>query len=322
MTGKAYGEGLDRHLSDRHRRVQTGACRAHPSRRVGIPKPDGGERPLGIATREDKVVQKAVVDEILTPIDEAESLGFRDGFRSGGGGAPGARRAGSGDREAEGPLDSRRGWQQGLRPNGPRPAGRDAGKADRGQAAAGADRERAERWRAGGWRRERQRAGHPARGRGLAGAGEGDAARRAGGVGPRREAEGRARGEGILVRYDEDFVLGCQHRGAAERFRRDRTARLAGCGLERHPEKTRRIELGRLAAANRRKRGAGRPEAFDFLGCTHSCGQTGKGKFQLGRKPIARRMSRKRKALQRVLRARMHDDRKEVGRWLGQVRNG
>ena len=113
-----------------------------------------------------------------------------------------------------------------------------------------------------------------------------------------------------------------QHRGAVERFRRDRTARLAGCGLERHPEKTRRIELGRFAAANRRKRGAGRPEAFDFLGCTHSCGQTGKGKFQLGRKPIAKRMSRKRKALQRVLRASMHDDRKAVGRWLGQVRNG
>jgi len=83
MTWKLYGEGLDERLPDLHRRVHTGAYRAKPSRRVSIPKPDGGERPLGIAALEDKIVQKAVVDNILTPIYEAEFLGFSYGFRPG-----------------------------------------------------------------------------------------------------------------------------------------------------------------------------------------------------------------------------------------------
>ncbi len=83
MTWEAYGVGLDERLSDLHRRVPVGAYRATPSRRVMIPKPDGGERPLGIAALEDKIVQKAVVDGILTPIYEAEFLGFSYGFRPG-----------------------------------------------------------------------------------------------------------------------------------------------------------------------------------------------------------------------------------------------
>ena len=64
-------------------RVHSGAYRALPSRRVAIPKPDGGTRPLGIIALEDKVVQKAVVDVILTPIYEPEFLGFSYGFRPG-----------------------------------------------------------------------------------------------------------------------------------------------------------------------------------------------------------------------------------------------
>ena len=68
MTWEKYGEGREERLLDLHRRVHTGAYRATPSRRVNIPKPDGGTRPLGVATLEDKIVQKAVVDTILTPI--------------------------------------------------------------------------------------------------------------------------------------------------------------------------------------------------------------------------------------------------------------
>ena len=82
-TWEAYGAELDGRLPDLHRRVHTGAYRATPSRRVHIPKPDGGMRPLGIAALEDKVVQKAVVDTILTPIYESEFLGFSYGFRPG-----------------------------------------------------------------------------------------------------------------------------------------------------------------------------------------------------------------------------------------------
>ncbi len=83
MTWAKYAEGLEERLLDLHRRVQSGAYRAPPVRRVEIPKPDGGTRPLGIAALEDKIVQKAVVDVILTPIYEVEFLGFSYGFRPG-----------------------------------------------------------------------------------------------------------------------------------------------------------------------------------------------------------------------------------------------
>ncbi len=78
-----YEEGLEGRLADLHERVHSGAYRATPSRRVNIPKPDGGTRPLGVAAIEDKIVQKAVTETILTPIYEAEFLGFSYGFRPG-----------------------------------------------------------------------------------------------------------------------------------------------------------------------------------------------------------------------------------------------
>jgi len=80
MTWDAYAEGLEERLLELHRRVHAGAYRALPSRRVYIPKADGKQRPLGIAAIEDKIVQAAVV-MILTPIYEAEFLGFSYGFR-------------------------------------------------------------------------------------------------------------------------------------------------------------------------------------------------------------------------------------------------
>ena len=86
MTWKEYAVGLEDRLVDLHDRVQRGAYRATPSRRVKIPKADGGTRPLGVAALEDKIVQKAVADNLLTPIYEAEFLGFSYGFRPGRGG--------------------------------------------------------------------------------------------------------------------------------------------------------------------------------------------------------------------------------------------
>ena len=84
VTWAMYGEGLYERLLDLHRRLHSGgAYRAPPVRRVEIPKPDGGTRPLGIAALEDKIVQKAVVDVILTPVYEVEFLGFSYGFRPG-----------------------------------------------------------------------------------------------------------------------------------------------------------------------------------------------------------------------------------------------
>jgi RNA-directed DNA polymerase len=82
LTWEMYATDLDRNLTDLHARIHSGAYRALPSRRRYIPKADGKQRPLGIAAIEDKIVQAAVV-AILTPIYEAEFLGFSYGFRPG-----------------------------------------------------------------------------------------------------------------------------------------------------------------------------------------------------------------------------------------------
>jgi RNA-directed DNA polymerase len=79
---KDYGQNLEDNLQDLHGRLHRGAYRAKPSRRVFIPKADGRQRPLGIATMEDKIVQSAVV-EVLNAIYETEFLGFSYGFRPG-----------------------------------------------------------------------------------------------------------------------------------------------------------------------------------------------------------------------------------------------
>ena len=78
-----YAEGLEDRLIDLHGRLQRGAYRAPSVRRVEIPEPDGGKRPLGIATVEDKIVRKVVTDTNLVPIYESEFLGFSYGFRPG-----------------------------------------------------------------------------------------------------------------------------------------------------------------------------------------------------------------------------------------------
>ena len=82
VTWNAYGQDLRASLEDLLRRVRSGAYRASPSRRVYIPKPDGRQRPLGIAVLEDKILQRAVV-EVLNAVYEEDFLGFSYGFRPG-----------------------------------------------------------------------------------------------------------------------------------------------------------------------------------------------------------------------------------------------
>ena len=129
-------------------------------------------------------------------------------------------------------------------------------------------------------------------------------------------------GEAIIVRYADDIVVGFQHKRDAERYLRDVRERLARFGLSLHPDKTRLVEFGRFALLNRRQRGVGKPETFDFLGFTHYCTTTRGGRFQLGRKPVAKRVSRTLARIGEVLRKRWHHDIWEVGRWLGRVCDG
>ena len=118
------------------------------------------------------------------------------------------------------------------------------------------------------------------------------------------------------------LVVGCQRKADAEQFLLDLKERMSQFALELHPDKTRLIEFGRFAMANRRARGERRPETFDFLGFTNYCRKTRNGGFGLGRKPIAKRVTRTLKRLKERLRARMHDDVHETAQWLGKVVNG
>lgn len=129
-------------------------------------------------------------------------------------------------------------------------------------------------------------------------------------------------GEVRIVRYADDFVVGFQYRQEAERFLDDLKRRLAKFGLDLHPTKTRLVEFGRFAAADRKHRGQSRPETFDFLGFTHFVTTTRRGRFRLGRKPMAKRMGRTLQRIRGVLRKRLHHDIWDVGQWLGQVVNG
>ncbi len=100
------------------------------------------------------------------------------------------------------------------------------------------------------------------------------------------------------------------------------TEQLQAHKLALNPSKTRLIEFGRFAASNRQERGEGKPETFDFLGFTHSCGTTRRGRFCVRRKTIAKRIRRKLKAVKAELIKRMHRPLEETGKWLGSVVRG
>ncbi len=82
VTWESFGENLDANIQELSERLKRGAYRAKPVRRVHIAKADGSQRPLGIPTLEDKIVQRAMAD-VLGAIYEQDFLGFSYGFRSG-----------------------------------------------------------------------------------------------------------------------------------------------------------------------------------------------------------------------------------------------
>src|SRR5215831_17083575 len=99
-----------------------------------------------------------------------------------------------------------------------------------------------------------------------------------------------AQGEVVVIRYADDSIAGFQYQMDADRFLENFRERLAKFGLELHPDKTRRIEFGRYAEENRKRRGEGKPETFDFLGFTHISGKNNLGRFAVRRKTIRKRM--------------------------------
>ena len=132
----------------------------------------------------------------------------------------------------------------------------------------------------------------------------------------------KGKGDMVVVRYADDFVIGFQNQWEAENFLSDLKSRLARFGLALHPDKTRLIAFGRFAIARRKERGLGKPETFDFLGMTHFCVKTLRGKFRVGRKPSRKRLKRTLRRIKDELRRLMHLSKHEVAKWLGRVING
>jgi hypothetical protein len=117
-------------------------------------------------------------------------------------------------------------------------------------------------------------------------------------------------------------VVGFEHESDARRFWDEMRERLQKFSLSLHPDKTRLIEFGRYAATNRRQRGLGKPETFNFLGFTFICGKSLRGRFLLKRRSRRDRMKAKLKEVGGELRRRMHQSIPEQGKWLKQVVTG
>jgi hypothetical protein len=130
--------------------------------------------------------------------------------------------------------------------------------------------------------------------------------------------------ESLGVRFPgaTHLITGFQHQTDADRFLEGLRERLTLFGLELHPDKARRIEFGRFAEENRKRRGEGRPDTFDFLGFTHISGKNSLGRFMVRRTTIRKRMRAKLRQIKQQLRMRMHDPVPQTGRWLKSVVQG
>ena len=320
VTWVAYGQDLEDNLQNLHGRLHAGRYRAKPSRRVYISKADGRLRPLGIATLEDKIVQRAVV-EVLNAVYEVDFRGFSYGFR------PGRSPHDALDALAVGISRKKVNWVL------------DAdirdffGQLDQDWLKTFLEHRIAddrvlrliEKWLAAGviengqWTQSDQ--GSP----------------QGASVSPLLAnvylhyvldlwvdwwRHRHAHGDVIIVRWADDFIVGFEHEDDARRFLVELRERFAKFGLELHPDKTRLIEFGRYAVQNRRARGLGKPETFGFLGFTHICARSQGGRFWLKRITIAKRMRAKLRQVNDQLKARRHQPIPEQGRWLAAVVRG
>ena len=320
LTWQDYGADLERKLADLHDRVHRGAYRALPSRRQYIPKPDGRQRPIAIAALEDKIVQRATV-AVLSAIYEEDFLGFSYGFRPKRSqhDALDALVVGITSKKVNYILDAdirgffdevNRSWLTRFlehRIGDPRIL------------------HLIQKWLKAGILEDgvvtNSEKGTP----------QGSVAspllanvylHYAFDLWAKRWRRREATGDMIIVRYADDIVVGFEHESDARRFWDAMRERLQEFSLSLHPEKTRLIEFGRFAAANRRRRGLGKPDSFKFLGFTFICGKSLRGNFLLKRRSRRDRMKAKIKEVAGELRRRMHQSIPEQGTWLKQVITG
>jgi len=317
-TWRQYGENLERNLADLSGRLRRGAYRAKPVRRAYITKDDGRSRPLGVTALEDKIAQRATV-EVLNAIYETDFLGFSYGYRPDRGqhDALDALYAGMQMRKVDWVLDGDisaffdgldHEWL--LKFVEHRIADQRVVRLIRKWLKAGVLEQ-------GEWRCSEE--GTP----------------QGGSASPllaniylhygfdlwvQHWRRTTAKGDVIVVRWADDFVVGFEHQADAARFHHELAERFAKFKLKLHPEKTRVIEFGRYAAERRNRRGQGKPETFNFLGFTHICGKKrSNGMFMVLRRTMSKRKRAKLKAVKTELGKRMHQRVAEVGKWLRSV---
>jgi RNA-directed DNA polymerase len=321
VTWQQYEVNLEDRLADLHWRVHQGTYRAQPSKRAYIPKPDGRLRPLGIAAVEDKIVQQVVV-WVLNQIYEVDFLGFSYGFRPERNphdaldalwmGITGKKVNWVLDADIQGFFDTiNHGWL--LKFLEHRIADRRILRLIQKWLRAGVSED-------GQW--SKTEVGTP---QGAV-------------ISPllanvylhyvldlwvNQWRKKFARGDVVITRYADDFVLGFQYRHEAERFLKELRERLQKFGLALHPDKTRLIEFGRFAARDRQQRGRGKPETFHFLGFTHICGRKRlSGGFLVKRKSMSKRLRAKLQAVREKLLRQRHLPLPEQGTWLQGVVRG
>ena len=313
-TWQSYGEDLEENLQDLSARLKRGAYRAKPVRRHYIPKADGRKRPIGIPVLEDKIVQRSTV-EVMNTVYEIDFKGFSYGFR------PNRSAHNALDAVAVGITRKKVGWVLDADIVGFFDAISHEWMIKFIKHRISDERilRHVKKWLNAGV----MEAGKVTKA--IKGTPQG------GSISPLlaniylhyvfdlwadQWRKRTATGDVIIVRYADDFVVGFQHEHEAKAFLEDLKERLARFALELHPKKTRLIRFGRFAALNRKERGLGSPDTFDFLGFTHYCGRTKSGKFGVGRSTIRSRMRAKVKAISIELRKRMHNGIAATGSWL------
>jgi len=320
ITWRDYGSDLEANLRDLHERVQRGAYRARPTRRVFIPKADGRLRPLGVAALKDKILQRAVV-EVLNAIYEQDSLGFSYGFRPGRSqhDALDALSVGIVRKKVNYVLDADisdffsrldQGWMERFLEH--RIADKRVLRLIQKWLRAGVIED-------GEWSDTQE---GTAQGASVSPLLSNVYLHYVFDLWADQWRRRHAHGDVILTRFADDYVAGFEHREDAERFLADLCDRLAKFGLELHPEKTRLIEFGRFAAENRARRGDRKPETFEFLGFTHMCAKTRNGRFKLKRVTSKKKMRAKLRSVKTEMRRRWHLSIPEQGRWLASVLAG
>jgi len=319
-TWQHYGEDLEANLQDLSRRLRQGAYRAKPVKRAFIPKADGRQRPLGVPVLEDKIVQRATVIVLNAIYESGFFFGFSYGFR-----------AGRSQHDALAALDhglmtKKVNWVLDADIRGFFEAIEHETLVRLVEHRIGDQRvvRLIQKWlnagvlADGAWTRQAE--GTP----------QGSS------ISPLlaniylhyvfdrwvQQWRKRARGDVVVVRWADDFIVGFQFQAEAEQFLAELTERLREFGLELHPDKTRLLEFGRYAASARQQRGQGKPETFNFLGFTHICGQTRKGKFTVQRQTQKQRLRAKLKEVKAELQRRRQASVAAVGSWLATVVRG